>query len=186
MIFFKSKFKELREARGLTLDQVAAACDVSKQTVQKWEKHKTLKPRPAKIPKLAALLRCEVSDLAKFGGPLEKALDAQNEEAEEIRKLLFGADVAEEINQIRRACQRRNDVSKKDPNYAAILAEENAEIQENLRSMFRKIGRALKVADFPQDAKNDFRFGLLRVLIKSDMSAVDKETALRLVEEFEA
>ena len=186
MIFYKEKFKEIRENRGVTLKQISIACDVTEATVQRWEKHPTLKPRPAKIPKLAAFLGCNESDLCKFGGPLEKALDAQNEEAEEIRSLLFGADVADEIGQIRRAVARRDEVSKKDPNYAAIVAEENAEIQENLRSMFRKIGRALKVADFPQNAKDDFRFGLLRALIKSDMAAVDKETALRLVEEFEA
>lgn len=185
MVFFKEKFKIYRESAGLTQKQVAVAIDVTDAAVCGWEKGTNV-PRPKRIKKLAALFGCEESDLVQFDGPLEKALDAQNEEAEEIRKLLFGADVAEEINQIRRAVARREDVSKKDPNYAAIVAEENAEIQENLRSMFRKIGRALKVADFPQNAKDDFRFGLLRALIKSDMAAVDKETALRLVEEFEA
>ena len=66
MIFYKDRFRSLRESRGLTLDDVAVACNVSKQTVQKWEKHVTLKPRPSKIDKIAHVLNCDVSDLCNL------------------------------------------------------------------------------------------------------------------------
>ena len=72
MIFDKNKFRELREARGLTLNDIARECGCSKQTVQKWEKHPTLKPRPAKIPVLAKLLNCTESDLAIHGKSKDK------------------------------------------------------------------------------------------------------------------
>lgn len=183
MIFFKTKFHQLREARGLTLNDIARECKCSKQTVQKWEKHPTLKPRPAKIPVLAKLLHCSENELAQYG-PFEKALDSLNEESEQIKGLLFGADVGDEINNIRRSVQWREDLSERDPNYASLLADENAEIQENLCSMFRKISRALNVADLPEDALDDFRFGLLRALIKSDMSPEEKNKALQIVEKF--
>ena len=67
MKFNKEKFQELREKSGLTMDEIAKACEVSKQTVQKWEKHPTLKPRPKKIAKLAEILACDESELAEFG-----------------------------------------------------------------------------------------------------------------------
>ena len=183
MVFFKKRFLQLREARGLTLDDVALACGCSKQTVQKWEKHPSLKPRPAKIPVLAKLLHCEESDLAKYG-PFEKALDSVNEESAQLRNLLFGADVSEEVRQIRAALARRGELSKRDPNYETTFAEENAEIRDNLRLMFQKLCRCLNVADLPENALDDFRFGLLRSLIKSEMSPKDKETALKIVEKY--
>lgn len=67
MIFDKNKFRELREARGLTLSQVANACNVSQSMVSRWEKEGESYPLPAKIQKLAAILQCETSDLAEFG-----------------------------------------------------------------------------------------------------------------------
>lgn len=67
MIFHKQKFRELRERGGISLREIAAACDVTEATVQRWEKHPTLNPRPDKISKLAKILQCEASDLAEFG-----------------------------------------------------------------------------------------------------------------------
>lgn len=186
MIFYKDKFKQIRESRGLTLNQIAIACGVKEATVQRWEKHPTLKPRPAKIPKLAAILRCQESDLARYGGPLEKSLDALNERDEQIREMLFGADVADEIGLIERALDSRSRISSRDPNREAELAEENAETRENLYSMFRKLSRQLQVADLPENALDDFKFGLLRALIKSDMAPADKDKALKIVENFGA
>ena len=186
MIFYKDKFKKIRESRGLTLKEIATACDVTESTVQKWEKHPTLKPRPAKIPKLAALLRCAESDLARYGGPTERALDCLNERHEQIQNILFGADVGGEIDNIARAGDRRDRISPRDPNRDAAIAEENAEIRENLRIMFKKISRCLKVAEPPESAIDDFKFGLLRALIKSDMAPEDKDKALKIVENFGA
>ena len=85
MIFNKKKFQQLREARGLTLDDIAAACGCSKQTVQKWEKHPYLKPKSNRIPQLASILHCKESDLAQYG-PIEKAMDDLNKEDEILRK----------------------------------------------------------------------------------------------------
>ena len=67
MIFNKQKFRELREARGLTLEQIAAECGVSESIVSRWEQPGKANPRPAKIAKLAAVLQCEKSDLARYG-----------------------------------------------------------------------------------------------------------------------
>ena len=183
MTFFKKNFQLLRESRGLTLDDVAAACKCTKQTVQKWEKHPSLKPRPAKIPALCKILNCLESDLVHYG-PVEKAMIDYNSKAEAVKSLLFGADVFDQIADIQRAVQRRDTLSKKDPNFAAAVADENAEIQDNLRSMFQKICRQLKVADLPENAFDDFRFGLLRALIKSDLPAEAKDKALQVVESY--
>ena len=183
MIFFKTKLKEIRESRGLTLSQVANACNVSQSMVSRWEKEGKSCPLPAKIPKLAALLHCSESDLAQFG-PMEKALDSLNERHEQIQNMFFGADVGDEIDMIERALDSRDRISSSDPDYENELAEENAEIRENLHSIFRKMSRALNVADLPEDALDDFRFGLLRALIKSDMSPEEKNKALQIVEKF--
>lgn len=67
MIFDKKRFRELREAAGLTLEEIAIACDVAKSTVQKWEKHPVLQPRPRRIAKIAEVLRCEKTDLVRYG-----------------------------------------------------------------------------------------------------------------------
>lgn len=74
MIFHKENFRRIREARGLTFDDIAAACGVTKQTAQKWAKHQYLKPRPDKIPKLAAILRCPESEIASYGDAPAKAV----------------------------------------------------------------------------------------------------------------
>ena len=184
MIFFRNKFQQLREARGLTQKQIAAACGVAESSVCGWETGINI-PRAARIPKLAAILQCQESDLAQYG-PVEKALDAVNEEAEQLQNLLFGADVAEEVRQIRGAVYRRDDLSPSDPDCETAIAEENAEIRENLHSMFQKLSRHLKIADLPEGALDDFKFGLLRALIKSDMAPEDKDKALKIVENFGA
>ena len=183
MVFFKKNLKQIRESRGLTLSQVAAACDVSQSIVSRWEQEGKSCPRPAKIPALCKILNCLESDLVHYG-PVEKAMIDYNSKAEAVRQLLFGADVADQIADILRAVQRRDSLSKRDPNYAAAVADENAEIQDNLRSMFQKICRSLKVADLPDNAFDDFRFGLLRALIKSDLPAEAKDKALQVVESY--
>ena len=179
MLFFKDNFKRLREARGLTHDEIAAACHVSQSMVSRWEKKGKASPRAARIPTLAAILHCAESDLAQYG-PLEKALDAVNEETETLRDLLFGADVAEEVRAIRRARADREELRAGDPE----RAEDDAEIRENLSSMFIKMARQLQVEELPIDALENFRFGLIRALIKTDMAAEEKEKALRIVENF--
>ena len=147
MIFHKQKFKKIRENRGLTLKQISIACDVTEATVQRWEKHPTLKPRPAKIPKLAAFLGCDQLDLVQYGDPMEKALDSLNERHEQIQNMLFGADVGDEIDMIERALDSRDRISSSDPDYENELAEENAEIRENGINIPRpaKIGKLAEI-----------------------------------------
>lgn len=183
MIFNKIKFQELRESSKLSLDDVAKACGVSKPTVQRWEKKPNFQPLPKKIPLICKALHCQESDIVKYG-PMEKALDSLNERHEQIQNMLFGADVGDEIDMIERALDSRDRISSSDPDYENELAEENAEIRENLHSIFRKMSKALNVADLPEDALDDFRFGLLRALIKSDMSPEEKNKALQIVEKF--
>lgn len=179
MIFYKEKFQALRESLGLTLKEVADVCGVSEATVQKWEKRPRFQPQQKRIEQLTRILHCKESDLVKYG-PLEKALDAVNEEAETLRGLLFGADVAEEVRAIRRARADREELRAGDPE----RAEDDAEIRENLSSMFVKMARRLQVEELPIDALENFRFGLIRALIKTDMAAAEKEKALRIVENF--
>lgn len=179
MFFDKKRFQELREKNGLSIRDVAKLCGVTNPTVQRWEKKPNFQPLPNKIPLIAAALHCDVSEIAQYGPP-EKALDAVNEETETLRDLLFGADVAEEVRAIRRARADREELRASDPE----RAEDDAEIRENLSSMFVKMARQLQVEELPIDALENFRFGLIRALIKTDMAAAEKEKALRIVENF--
>ena len=67
MIFYKEKFRQLRESRGLTHEEIGAACGVSQSMVSRWEKKGKSQPRSAKIKKIAAILQCKESDLVKYG-----------------------------------------------------------------------------------------------------------------------
>lgn len=82
MIFYKEKFRQLRESRGLTHEEIGAACGVSQSIVSRWEKKGKSQPRPAKIKKIAAILQCKESDLVKYG-------DTDTPEPPPVNKLLF-------------------------------------------------------------------------------------------------
>ena len=56
MIFYKEKFRQLRESRGLTHEEIGAACGVSQSIVSRWEKKGKSQPKPAKIKKIAAIM----------------------------------------------------------------------------------------------------------------------------------
>lgn len=70
MIFYKDKFRYLRESQKLTLKDVANALGVSEGTVQKWEKRANFQPRTKKIEKIAHVLKCNVSDLCNLYDPI--------------------------------------------------------------------------------------------------------------------
>lgn len=70
MIFYKDKFRQLRERQNLTLKDVAEAIGVSEGTVQKWEKRTNFQPRPSKIDKIAHVLNCDVSELCNLHDPI--------------------------------------------------------------------------------------------------------------------
>ena len=67
MIFYKEKFQQLREARGLTLAAIATALGVSQSIVSRWGLKGKGQPLPKKIPKLAEILQCKESDLVLYG-----------------------------------------------------------------------------------------------------------------------
>jgi len=56
------RFKELREAAGLTQQGVAERIGVTQQAVDQWE-HGVFMPRADKLTELAEILGCEVVEL---------------------------------------------------------------------------------------------------------------------------
>lgn len=54
--------KFLREKRGLSQENLATKMNVSQQSVAKWETGVAM-PRSDKLPELAKVLECEISDL---------------------------------------------------------------------------------------------------------------------------
>ena len=176
MKFYKKKFQQLREARGLTLDDIAEACGCTKQTVQKWEKHPYLKPKPSKIPQIAAILKCKESDLAQYG-PIEKAKDDLNKEDEILKKILFGADVADTIRKIHLANHRRYE-------YPEDSQEEVEEIKNNLLILFQKLASALKIEFEMINNINSFQLNLIGAFIDSDLEPESLQKVLKIVKNY--
>jgi len=56
------RIRELRLAAGMTLQELASIMGVKYPSVQAWETGKT-SPTANKLPKLAAVLGCEINDL---------------------------------------------------------------------------------------------------------------------------
>ena len=56
--------RQFREREKLSQEQLANALSVERSTVAKWETGKAM-PRADKLPELAKVLGCEVSDLFK-------------------------------------------------------------------------------------------------------------------------
>ncbi|HCB94414.1 MAG TPA: hypothetical protein DEP65_01205 [Ruminococcus sp.] len=56
------KIKELRQSIGITQEQLAEQLNVGQSTVAMWERGINM-PRSDKLPELAKVLKCEVSDL---------------------------------------------------------------------------------------------------------------------------
>lgn len=80
MIFRKDVFRQLREAKGLSHDKIAAACHVSQSMVSRWERDGKPSPRADKIPLIAAALGCREDELAYYAAtdahPIPVDLDA--------------------------------------------------------------------------------------------------------------
>lgn len=77
MVFFCDLFREYRESKCMTLQEVGDKIGISKQTVQKWEKGK-VRPRPASVYKLAKCLGVSVVDISDLKP--EKELTSKKEE----------------------------------------------------------------------------------------------------------
>ena len=64
----KNKFKELRKARGLTLEYIAAELGTSKQTIHRYENGVITNIPPEKIERLASLLGSTPAELMGWHG----------------------------------------------------------------------------------------------------------------------
>ena len=62
------KIRELRQKQGITQEELSKLLDVGQSTVAMWE-NGTNMPRSDKLPELAKVLGCEISDL--FGNESE-------------------------------------------------------------------------------------------------------------------
>ena len=60
-----NNLKALREAKGLTQEDVAKVVGVSRVAVLKWENHQSI-PNAKYVPKLAQLLKCSVDDILRL------------------------------------------------------------------------------------------------------------------------
>ncbi len=58
----KFRIRELRAARGVTQTELARALGIDKASVCMWESGKSI-PTADKLPTIAAVLGCEVSEL---------------------------------------------------------------------------------------------------------------------------
>ena len=63
---FGQRIKELREEKKLTQEQLAQKLKLDRSTIAKWETGEAM-PRADKLPVLAEVLGCSISDLFKEG-----------------------------------------------------------------------------------------------------------------------
>lgn len=104
MIFYKEKFKFLREMRGLSYERVAKAVGVTKQTVHRWETQQNYQPRAKFISLIAACLQVQPDEICAFGN-----IETDEQAIAEARKGYvadFGADIYDELAEIH--LQQRN------------------------------------------------------------------------------
>lgn len=61
------RIRELRERRGMSQNDLAKACGVTRQAIQYWERTGGGSPRHAKLEKLASVLGVSVPELVQDG-----------------------------------------------------------------------------------------------------------------------
>lgn len=92
------RIRELRQARGMTGAALARACGVSDVAVCNWE-YNRIRPSAEKLPTIAAVLECEVSELYS-----EDELRAASEAASERVRRKAAAD-AKKLSEEGEKCQ---------------------------------------------------------------------------------
>lgn len=65
MIFFKEKFKAIRESLDLTQEDIARYLGIKRQSIQRWEDG-VCNPRKPKIYKIAELFHCSPGEFADY------------------------------------------------------------------------------------------------------------------------
>lgn len=73
--------RECREKAGLTREEVAAAMNISKDAVKKWETGKAM-PVASKLPAIANLYGCAIDDLFADSRPIPERLEDLREKIE--------------------------------------------------------------------------------------------------------
>ncbi len=78
---FNEKLARLRRENGLTLEDIARVCGVSRATVMRWENGEIQNPRRDKIEGLATALKCRTAYLMGWNGASD---DAEEKESAHI------------------------------------------------------------------------------------------------------
>jgi len=81
MIFYREKFKKIRESRGYTHSDISKKIGVSKQSVEHWEAGRA-KPSTKRIPLLAKYLDCSISEISNL--PPLSTIDSYSEMDEKL------------------------------------------------------------------------------------------------------
>jgi transcriptional regulator with XRE-family HTH domain len=77
---FRYRVREIAEAQGVNLTQLARRADVTRETAERYWKNKVTRPTRALI-KLVRALHCKVEDLIAIVNPEEPRPDEQPEAA---------------------------------------------------------------------------------------------------------
>lgn len=88
-----ARIREHREALGMSQDELALACRVSRQTISSWERGKTL-PDIQSLALLAGIFDTDLEDLAAAGGiEVAKRVSADRRELKVLWVVLAGIAV---------------------------------------------------------------------------------------------
>ena len=78
---FRYRVREIAEAKGINLTQLARRADVTRETAERYWNNKVTRPTQALI-KLARALECKVEDLIAIVNPEEQRLDGSSAPAD--------------------------------------------------------------------------------------------------------
>lgn len=170
MIFYKEKFKFLREMRGLSYERVAKAVGVTKQTVHRWETQQNYQPRAKFIPLIAACLQVQPDEICTFGN-----IEADVQAIAEARKEYvadFGADIYDELAEIH--LQQRNLDRVR-------LTVGNEEYRRTISAKYRKVIEDEREKIWRKMAMSD---AMLAIVLQAwqNMSGRDKGELIEFIE----
>ena len=116
---------ELREKAGLTQRELSLYVRVTENTIQNWEKGRSLVEQILRLIRLCEVLGCKLEDLIKYvPDPEEKEPTPVPSSLEEVRKLL-GTDKSSQS-----AAQRRRATQTQKPSQA-VMRNKSAQDRQN-------------------------------------------------------